>query len=85
MAARHGVVLTFKEGMTKEQIAEALAELRDILDLPKESVELVSTGTVTTDDGIPSDVATLQPKSFEMKDIIHEFDDEEGGPVWYLP
>ena len=57
---RFGTVLTFKEGVTREEAVEALEKIKDILSL-SEYVE-----------------PTLDAR-------VREFDDQYGGPVWYLP
>lgn len=78
---RHGAVLVFKKGVTPAKAAKALAKLADVLDVPEDTPLLV-TGRVRKDG---TQVATFGCKPFAFKDLVEEFDDELGGPVWYIP
>jgi hypothetical protein len=72
---RFGAVLVFKPGFSAERAAEALELIRDHLALPDSTpvYEETPTGFV------------VGHKRFEMADKVREFDDDEGGPVWYVP
>jgi hypothetical protein len=79
MAKRLGTVLVFKEGVSKEEAAQHLARIAEVLDLPKSVTDYVPIGP-------PGGrrVKGVQ-RAFKVPDIINEFDDEYGGPVWYIP
>ena len=66
---RYGTVLVFKAGITSKEATEAINKIADVLDLPKEAW----------------DWETTRKRPYELIDGIHEFDDEIGGPVWYIP
>lgn len=73
---RFGTVLTFKEGVTLDEAAEALMALQDVVDL---------TGMV---DDVMTDASgdsmTIR-RAKTLGDFINTFDDDFGGPVWYCP
>ena len=81
MAKRHGAVLVFKEGVTPSKAASALKKIADVLDLPKESFRTVEVGRNRNGQRR----VAFRPAPFKMADKVHEFDDEYGGPVWYIP
>lgn len=66
---RYGTVLVFREGVTKEQAAEALLRLQNVVDFG---------GTVWNPE-------YGNPRYKTPFDFIEEFDDKQGGPVWYIP
>lgn len=68
---RHGAVLVFRKGVTPEQAAAALERIRDVIEVPPAVRDW-------TRESAPS-------RPFRMADKVHEFDDEWGGPVWYVP
>lgn len=59
---RVGSVIVFKEGVNRQEAAEALLKIKDVIELPQDGNSLLS-----------------------ALDCIHKFDDEYGGPVWYIP
>ena len=67
---RLGTVLVFKEGATRTEVVKALESIRRLLDVPKVHGQWA---------GKRSGMV------HSMHDEVHEFDDEYGGPVWYLP
>lgn len=69
MAKRFGAVLQFKEGVERAEAVRALRQLKDLLDLPD---------TVF-------DYETGKSRPITGKDIVREYDDNMGGPVWYIP
>ena len=85
---RHGSVLVFKAGTTPEEAAVALAKIADVLDLPDEITKYVPDGTRVINDGM-GDIETKVVRQVRvphaMTDEIHEFDDDHGGPAWYIP
>lgn len=78
---RHGALLVFKRGVTPEQAAAALESIREVLDLPAETTEY------TDDQRAAGRFRAVRPsrRPFEMRDKVSEFDDDWGGPVWYIP
>jgi len=61
---RVGTVLTFKEGVTREEAVEALRKIENVLHVSDFWAERGED---------PLDMS------------VHDFDDQYGGPVWYLP
>lgn len=77
---RIGTVLVFREDVTPEQAAEAVAKIADVLDLPEETYDWQT----SNGDGTGR-VLGHTKRPYELIDGIHEYDDEMGGPVWYIP
>jgi len=75
---RFGTVLKFKKGVTREQAAQALAKISDLIELRKSVVEMPKGRTVARLEHCIERPATIN-------DEVHEYDDEYGGPVWYIP
>ena len=73
---RIGTILVFKKEVTAEQAAAALEKIAEVLDLPEETNKLVE---------LPGKMCTYETIPFEMVHKINVFDDEYGGPVWYIP
>ena len=69
MAKRFGAVITFKEGVDRAEAIEALRKVKHLLDVPE---------TVY-------DYDTRKQRPFTGKDLVREYNDEYGGPVWYIP
>ena len=66
---RLGVVLVFHADVTKEEAAAALAKIADVVD---------------EGEWYPaSKNHPAKAKDFEAR--VQEYDDEYGGPVWYIP
>jgi hypothetical protein len=74
---RHGAVVVFKPGVTREQAARALASISDVLDFPKQSYRYVSV--------VPKGPIQSVTRPFKPEDAVHEYEDEHGSPVWYIP
>jgi hypothetical protein len=77
---RIGTVLTFKSGVTRVEAARALRSIGSLLDTP--------TATpvpryFTNDEG--RKCVSYDTKSFRHNDLLNNFDDDWGGPVWYIP
>jgi hypothetical protein len=72
---RHGAVLVFKEGVTSEQAAKALAKLKSVLAVPETTIDFVRSGNK----------ARMVEKPFTFASMVESFDDTWGGPVWYIP
>lgn len=78
---RLGTVLVFKEGVSTEEAAAALAQIAEVLDLP-------DTTYVYRDEFCPKRRRTVCRQSkrpHEIADEVREFDEALGGPVWYIP
>lgn len=59
---RVGSVIVFKEGVNRQEAAEALLKIKDLIEMPKDN------------------------NSFRAAlETVRTFDDEYGGPVWYIP
>ena len=76
MAKRFGSVIVFKKGVTKAQAAKALATLAAVVDFPEKVYEYPRVG--------PRQVKQVEVP-FTHEHAVHDFDDEHGGPVWYIP
>jgi hypothetical protein len=74
---RIGTVLVFREGVSPEEAAKALEKIREILDLPEKTSRMV-----VNPDGRTCHFVEIP---FEMVHKVEEYDDECGGPVWYIP
>tara|TARA_Y100000034_G_scaffold1017_1_gene1277 strand:+ start:4434 stop:4670 length:237 start_codon:yes stop_codon:yes gene_type:complete len=68
---RHGAVLVFKRGVTPHQAAAALKKIADVLDIPERSFTFTRDGNIST--------------RFHFTDLVNDFDERDGGPVWYVP
>jgi hypothetical protein len=83
---RHGAVITFREGVTPAQAGAALKKIADVIDAPVCSTDLVPDGQVFLQDlQIWKNKLRINSRPFRFTDLIEEFDDEMGGPVWYIP
>ncbi len=84
---RLGVVLTFKKGVSKAAAVMALNQIRTVLDLPYNVARTTPDTQAALDAG---QTVRYRPdhwwqEPFKMTDIIEEYDDNEGSPVWYIP
>lgn len=70
---RIGTVLVFREDVTAEEAAAALTKIADVLELPDTIAHLKK----------PENRLTYS--MFVMADLITEYDDDNGSPVWYIP
>lgn len=75
-----GSVLIFKASTTKEEAAEALAQIGHLLDVPSEWSDPV----YFTDEHNQKRVR-YERRDFRYDDLVHEFEPEYGEPVWYIP
>lgn len=73
---QHGCVLVFKEGTTEAQIAKALNSIKAILDVPLSVQEVRN---------VDNGASRLVQAPFRWAHIVHTFNPEIGGPVWYIP
>lgn len=71
MSTRLGAVITFPPGMTKEQAAHALARF-------------VKAGLIE-DPSRPAFKNSKGVEIFPAHSGVESYDDEMGGPVWYIP
>lgn len=89
MAIRHGAVIVFKKGVTKEEAARVLEKLRDVLDFPATTYKYEPTGKSGQVRNAWFGKGVRQVRQvevpFETSHAIHEFEDEHGKPVFYIP
>lgn len=86
MSQRIGTVLVFKEGVSPEEAASALQQIADVLDLPSEvTVYEYADGRNTDNSTRGGRVTGSHKRPYNYQDSLHEFDDEFGGPTWYVP
>jgi len=69
---RLGAVIVFNPDVDEDEAAALLEKIVDDLDVPSEAIRYHSPPW-----------ATKHP--FEAVDLVNEFDDDMGGPVWYIP
>ena len=77
MTIRHGALLKFAEGLTREEIVAALKTIKHVLDpesLTRNEYSRDADGKV---------VVTKRPVT--NKEMVHKYDDEHGDPIWYIP
>ncbi len=84
---RLGTVLTFKPEVTKEEAARALRSISFLLVTPETISRPTAEVRAALDAG---QTVRYQPSEwadspFDYSDLVHEFDDDWGGPVWYIP
>lgn len=74
---RYGAVIRFREDVSPEEAAQALAAIADKIDLPS-----------FTYDG-PHRFKKIDLAGAPVRErarlLLHKYDDENGGPVWYIP
>lgn len=80
MAKRCGAVVVFKDGVTQAEAIAALKTIKHLLDVPTEITDYSKT---EIRDGQRWAVPVKRP--YSGKDLVKEFDNEYGGPVWYIP
>lgn len=73
---RLGTVLVFKDGISREQAAKAIASLKDIVELPEQGIDVGSRLGLKKAKRTPEQAASSK---------IYEFDPRYGQPVWYIP
>ena len=82
MAKRFGTVLVFKKGVSKQQAAQALAQLAAVVDFPTKAFDYVP---IPGRDPRGARQTKMVERAFKHEDAVREYDDECGGPVWYIP
>ncbi len=84
---RIGTVLTFKPEVTEEEAARALRSISFLLDTPEEIPQANSEVQAAIDAGQTVRYRSEQwsTRPFTFADLVTEFDDDWGGPVWYIP
>jgi hypothetical protein len=75
MTIRYGALLKFADGVSRSEAIAALKSIKHLLDLP-EGGDYEPTG-----DGRVKWVAA----PLKGTDIVKEYNDEHGSPVWYIP
>lgn len=75
---RYGSVIKFKKGVTREQAAQAIAQIGHLIELRKTVLEMPKGRTAARLEHCTERPATIN-------DEVHEYDDQWGGPVWYIP
>lgn len=86
MSTRYGAVIVFKEGVTEEQIAKAMNALKDVLDIPSEVEEPIYQTKEQGYRGLGARAITDYKKvPFQWRHLVQKYDDQYGGPVWYIP
>lgn len=83
MAKRFGSVIVFKQGVTKEQAAKALASLAEVVEFPAKTYEYVPVEEKQAR-GAARKVKMVEVP-FAYAHAVHDFEDEHGSPVWYIP
>ena len=76
---RIGIVVTFKPSVSLQQAEQALLRLADVMEV---------SSTVTVEHLLDNGRAVSyeeRPRHGELRDLLHEYDDRDGGPVWYIP
>lgn len=82
---RFGTTIVFKEGITKEEAAAALAVIAPFLDTPTETPVPVYAPMQEHRLG-PKKVDRMDRRPFKVDDLVHEFDDDHNcWPVFYIP
>ena len=86
---RMGAVLVFKAGLTREEVNDAIAVLMPLIDLEYHLLdgELAGITFVKGENGEAVEKQIKVPSTdIERADkLINVFDDDFGGPVWYVP
>lgn len=77
---RLGAVVTFKKGLTAAQAAEALKAISSYLDTPETTTRY---NEFTDKSG--RRWAKPQTVPFQHAHLVREFEEDHGGPVWYIP
>lgn len=76
---RLGAVIVFHPDVDEEHAAAALERIRHVLDIPETAYEYKRVSG-------KDHVIKAQEVPFDIENhMIEEFDDEYGGPVWYIP
>lgn len=76
MTTRYGSLLKFAEGVTREEAIAALKTIKHLLELPEG-------GDWVRDEATNSAKWVARPVT--GKDMVKEYNDEYGSPVWYIP
>jgi hypothetical protein len=86
VSERYGATIIFKAGVTEEQIAKAMNALKDVLDIPSEIEEPIRQTRAEGYKG-PGAAKIIGYKKvpFTWRHLVQKFDDQYGGPVWYIP
>lgn len=84
MARRLGAVIKFRQGVSKRQAIDALRLIRQVLDVPETVTDLRPAPHKRR----PSDVrdpVEFYTRPLRGTDLIKEYEEEHGEPVWYIP
>lgn len=79
---RLGTVLVFKSGVPRERIAEAIKSIADVIgpDYHLSPAKLAEYGSRAANAVTREDAVTGEPLT-----LVNEFNERDGGPVWYIP
>lgn len=84
---RIGTVLTFKSEVTEEEAARALRSIGFLLDTPTTVSRPSAAVRAALDAGntVRYQQNEWSDQPFDHSDLVRKFDDDCGGPVWYIP
>lgn len=83
---RYGAVLVFKQGVDRAEAIEALRKIKHLLDVPERvTVSYETCASVAEAQQNGNWVKNRVTRPFTGKDLVHEFNEEYGRPVWYIP
>jgi len=84
---RLGAVIKFKSNVTQEEAARALRSLQLLLDVP----DVVSVPDAEIQEALDEgrtvryDSSRWHSRAWTPADLVTEYDDDWGDPVWYIP
>ena len=86
MSTRYGAVIVFKQGVTEEQIAKAMNALKDVIEVPETVEEPIRQTRAQGYKGPgAAKIIGYNKVPFTWRHLVQKYDDQYGGPVWYIP
>lgn len=84
---RIGAVITFKPGVSRDEAARALRSIHFLLDTPETVSKPSPSVRAALDSGsaVRFNPQDWHDEPFDSADLLNEYDDRDGGPVWYVP
>ena len=73
---RYGALLRFKEGVSRATAERILRELAPMVEMPMRLVE---------GNGFKAGAFPVFEEATDGATLLHSYNDEHGGPVWYIP